>query len=465
MHNLRELAMRGGAYLSMRLGLGVTLNFGGILLLTRTIGPANYGLYAVALGTFMFLQYVSLWGVEVYLVRREGEEGAEVYHQGFTLLLLLGSAGAGLAIIGFPLLERWVTLDGLRPVALAMFCSLPVVLLGKIPLAILERALDYKKVALFELAGLFVFYLTSLPLAFAGAGAASPVAGWWAQQLLIVALLFPGARYLPRLYWEGAEARRMIRYGLSFSASMWVWQARDLVNPMIVSKFLGAEAAAYVDLSIRFVRGLSFVKEAMWRLSIAALGKIQQDRPRLVRAVSEGMKLQVIAQGPLLVGFGFVAYWFLPLVVGEKWGPVMQIYPFIALGYLVNAGFNLHSSTLYVLRKNSEVVVFHLVHLALFAGTAFVLVSRVGLVGYGLAEVVALGSYLVVHHYFAKELGSPDYWLSGAWMLALAMSLFVHQIGWWSLLGLGAVALWPRTWRELWGYASSMWNIWKAREA
>jgi PST family polysaccharide transporter len=451
--------MRAAAYLSLRQGLGVSISFGGILLLTRAIGPESYGLYAVAMGIFYFLLSVLLWGVEVYLVRREGEEREEIYHQAFTLLLLLGFGGTLLAVSAIPLLQSWVRLEGFAPVALAVLCSLPVTLLTKVPLARLERALDYRKVATIELACLAAYYLSALPLAFAGFGVTAPIVGWWVQQSLMLILLYPAARYLPRLHWDTALVKQMIAYGLSFSASLWVWQLRDLINPLVVGRYLGPEAAAYVDLATRFVKGLSFVKEAMWRLSIAALARIQNDKPRLVRAVTEGIKLQLLAQGPLLVGFGWVAIWMLPFISGAEWRPVMEVYPFIALSYLANAVFNLHSSALYVLRRNLDVVVFHSVHVALFAGSAFLLVPRLGLVGYGLAEVVALASYAVIHACFARRVGVPSYWLAGLWWVAAAMALFVYELGWWAALGLVVAALWPQTWRELSGYARSMWKV------
>lgn len=170
--------MRGGAYLSFRQGLGVTINFGGIILLTREIGPESYGVYAVALGIFMFLLNVALWGVNVYLARRDGEDDDdETYHQAFTLLLILGAASTALAVLAIPLIEGWVRIEGFAPAALALFLSLPIAVLAKVPLARLERALDYKRVAMIELSGMGAYYVAALPLAYAGFGVSAPVAG------------------------------------------------------------------------------------------------------------------------------------------------------------------------------------------------------------------------------------------------------------------------------------------------
>jgi PST family polysaccharide transporter len=434
----------------------MAISLGGVLLLTRTIGPDNYGLYTAAFGVFTYLQSISQLGIEVYLVRREGEEDAKAYHQAFTLLVLLGIGGMLLALLGLPLLEEWVRLEGFRPVAKVMFLGLPVVLVNQVPLAKLERNLDYRRVALIELAAQIVYYLVALPLAFQGYGVWAPVNGWWAQQIQSLGLLYWIAGYRPRFHWDVDQVRAMLGYSLGFSASIWVWQLRTLVNPLIVGRYGGAEAVGYVALAIRLVETLSFVKTITWRLAIATLAHLQGEKTRLVKAVTEGMGLQILALGPLLVGFGWVAPWLLPLLFGPRWLPVTQIYPFVALSYLSNVVFNMHSSVLYVLKRNWEVTAFHFVHVTLFAGAAFLLIPYMGLLGYGWAEIVALGSYSVIHTYLVCNAGSPDYRLAGLWWSAFAAALFVYQLGWWVAFGLIVIALLPSTHQQLGGYIKSL---------
>jgi len=197
------------------------------------------------------------------------------------------------------------------------------------------------------------------------------------------------------------------------------------------------------------VEGLSFIKSATWRLSIAVLARLQADRARLVQAVTEGMRLQVMALGPFLVGFGWAARWLLPSFFGNRWLPLLDVYPFIALSYLTNAVFNLHSSVLYVLKRNWEVAVFHLVHIVLLAGGTFILVPRLGLVGYGWAEVMALLSYGVIHAYTLRYIGAPKYQLAIVWWAGMVLPLFWRKLGVWSALGLALVLLWPGARREL----------------
>lgn len=454
--SLRDQILRGGTYLALRQGIGMLIGLIGVVLLTRSIGPGAYGIYAGALGVYTFLYILSKWGTEVYLIRYEGEIQAQDYHQAFSLLLILGLAGAAMASLAAPLLGHWMNLEGFGPVAAVMFAGLPVNLLSVVPLAQLERELDYRKVAWVELSVQVTFYLVALPLAYSGAGSWAPVGGWWAQQLIALGLLYLLTSYRPRLHWETPRVRAMVGYGLGYSASTWAWQLRLLVNPLVVGRYAGAEVVGYVALAIRLVEVLSFAKSVGYRLSISALARFQQDRDRLASALTEGMQLQVLSLGFPLLAFGLLGPWIVPLSFGHRWLPILEVYPFIALGYLANSIFSLHSSALYVLRRNWEVTVFHLVHITLFAGTAFLLVPRLGAIGYGWAEVLALAGYAVIHFYVVRAIGSPGYRLAVAWGTAFILAFFWRELGLVTGLGFVGVALWPQTWKTIGRYVRDL---------
>jgi O-antigen/teichoic acid export membrane protein len=454
--SLRTKVMRGGVFLAIRQGLGMIIGLGGVLLLTRTIGPTNYGIYSAAFGMFWYLQILCQLGIEVFIVRQEGEDRPEIYDQAFTLLLLLSLGGVIISQLAMPMLQSWLGLPGFEPVARSMFLSLPLILVLQVPLAKLERQLDYRRVASVELANQFLFYLVALTLAFQGKGVWAPLIAWWCQQVQATLLFFWFSGYRPQLCWNRLLVKQMLTYSIGYSASSWVWQARSLVNPLLIGRFAGAEAVAYVALAIRLVDVLSFVRGATWRIAIAALAQFQSDKRRLVNAVTEGMGLQILALGPLLVLFAIVSPWLIPLLFGAKWLPVVALFPPIALGSLTNALFNMHCSTLYVLKRNWDVTIFHIVHIALFAGSTALLLPHVGMAAYGYGEMIALASYAIVHFYLQWRVGSPSYGLALLWWAAFGAALFVHQVGWWIGVGILGVGILPITHQTLIGYIKSV---------
>ncbi len=448
--SLRDRVLQGGTHLMVRQGLGVIIGAGGTLLLTQAIGPGNYGLWSAALGIYFYTFNVSRLGIEVYLIRSEEEPRPQDYHQAFSLLLLLGVVGAGLAILALPFIERWVRLEGFGLVAAVLFIGLPVNMLGLVPLVRLERALNYKKIALIELSGQTITYAVALPLAYGGLGPWAPVSGWWAQQLLTLSLLYRKSDYRPRLHWEAVRARAMLGYGLGYSASNWTGQLRDLVNPLIVGRYAGAEAVGYVALASRLVQQSSFnITDIAYRVSLAALARLQAERVRLVNAVIEGTTLQLMVLGPLLAGAGLVAHYALPPLLGPSWVPVLDIYPFIALHYLGYAACNLYISGLQVLRRNRQATALLLLHVAVFAGAAALLVPRLGFVGYGWAEVVALPTFVLLQIWVLTHVEWSRYARVGVWFFAWGLPLFAPQLGPLAWASLAVPLLWSATRKEL----------------
>lgn len=412
---LRSKVIKGGALMVIRQALGILLSLIGVLFITKVIGPTEYGLYGVSYGIVSFLGGLGIWGLDVYLLRKTSNADQQDYDQVFTLLLCISSVFTLCLVLGQNIIAQMVNLPQVAPLIATLGLTLPLSLLN-LPLTIkLDRDLNFQRVAYIELVSQISYYVIALPLAHQGAGAWAPVGGLWLQQITMVLLTLYSTNLRPRLCWKPTLIREMLAYGLSYSSSTWVWQLRSLVTTVLLGRLAGAQAVGFVALAIRFAEMLAFAKSVTWRLAMAALAKLENDPTRLRRSIEEGMRLQALAVGLPMASFTIVAPVVLPLIFGKDWTPVLYVFPLIAIGYVSNSIFNLHSSVLYLLGKNLEVTWFHVAHVALFASSAFLLIPRLGIIGYGWAEIAALASYIVIHIYLAKEIGSPNYTVALSW--------------------------------------------------
>jgi PST family polysaccharide transporter len=125
------------------------------------------------------------------------------------------------------------------------------------------------------------------------------------------------------------------------------------------------------------------------------------------------------------------------------------------LSYLLNSVFNMPASALYVRRRNRDVLAYHIVHILLFAGASLVFVPAVGIVGYGIGELVALPSYLVLHRQLGKLI-PYSYDRPLPWLIAFLPPLWAAALSFpWSLLLWTpsiVVLLWPPQRRQLGEY-------------
>jgi O-antigen/teichoic acid export membrane protein len=265
--SLRGKIFEGGAMLMGRQLVSMALSVVGLLVITRIIGPAAYGPYVAALGICQYAQNLGQAGIGVYLVRAQGEVTERTYDVATTLLLL--SSGGLMLILeaSLGLIARWVPMPGLTPLLAVMLVTVVLQTLTVAASARLERALDFRRVAMIETVGQLLYYGAALPLVLTGFGVWSLVMGWCLQQLFLCVGFHVAARYRPRLAWDTAIVRATLGYTLGYAASDWTWQLRGLVNPLIVGHFLPAEAVGQVGLAIRMMELLSFTKTVAYRRS------------------------------------------------------------------------------------------------------------------------------------------------------------------------------------------------------
>ena len=426
---LRERTIKGGAFLLAREAVGIVVSTVGVLLVTRIIGPRQYGLFGAGLGIANFALTLGPWGLDAYLLRKAENPSEEEFRQVFTLFVLISVTLTGGTLFARHLIaatlkmpEEGLLLTMLVPAAMLNLLGVPAMVK-------LARDLNFKQVAFNELMGQSIFYVVAVPLALGGAKAWAPTAGFLAQQATLLTLSYLTSRVRIGLHWEVPLIKQMLGYGLSYSGSMWIYQLRPLVNPVIVGRFAGAEAVGYVALSIRVVQTLTVAKDTTQRIAMAALAKLNQDATRLRSVVSEGMRLQAVAVGVPLASFTLLVPFLVPLGLGHQWVPAVRLFPYIALSYLSNAMFNLHTTVLYILKKNLLVTWYNIVQVMLLTGAGLLFVPRLGFVGYGYAEVSALLSYVMLHMMFTEVVGSLSYTAPGIWYLTTVCVIILGALG------------------------------------
>lgn len=426
---LRELVLRGTTYLTLRQALSMGIGIVGVVVLTRQIGPSDYGRYVGSLAIVTFLTAVTRIGVDTYVIRRPVEPDRHAYRVAFTLMLVIGGAtlvlGALLApvVIGGLIGESFV-----RPFQ-ALLVALPLSLLLAPGLASLERELRYRRVAFVELLNTIVFYGVAVALAFANPTVWAPVAGYLAAQAVSLLATVVAARFPVGLAWSRTEAREIIRFGTPLTLASACNEGRRLVNPVVVGGLLGPAAVGVVGLALRVTEMLRFVSAAGYRVSVAVLSRLVGDAGRLSRAVSEGMFLQILGVAPLLAGFAVTSGWLVPALLGKSWDETVTVFPPIAAAAVLIASMSLQSSLLYVVGRGTDVLLANLASLALLAaGAAAAIRIWDSPVAYGIGELASVAALWLVHRAAARFV-SVDYCAVAPWLGASLTPLAFPWVG------------------------------------
>lgn len=449
---LRERVLVGGAYLTGRRALSMLLQLLGVTLVTRAVGPDAYGVFHASLGVVSYLNTLSLMKVDVFLLRESRNAPRSLFDLAFWWLLTTSLAatliGSLLMVIGRGV---WGEVEGFAMIAVLVCATVPLTVIRFVPQAMLERELDYRRTAAIDILSQLLYYAVAIPLAQLGYGVWALVGGHWVGTLASTGGFFWITRYRPRWYWNAAQWREMVRYGLSLSVYNWIYDLRNLAPSMLLLPLAGERVVGYLAIAQRFLTMLSFVSDTANRLAIPAIARIQDDAEKLKRAVKEGALLQTLALGVFLAGFAGTAPWVLPLLLGNRWetptlvlafglaATRLQIFVLFAMqGYAITV-------RKYLWVPLRAVVAQTLVFFALAAASAAYLPHEYKIVGYLLADIVAhLVNHAFHYYYFQRLIGRVNFGVAPMWTAAVICGLFAPVFSTW--LYLPAVALLTNPW-------------------
>ena len=446
---LRAKVAKGGFVLMVRQFIFAALSVVGALVTTRIIGPFEYGTYITALTIHAFIAGVFGLGVQAYLIRVPLEPGDRVFDVASTFLLTLGVVCGLSEIFIFALFGRYIGVGHAVPILVFLACTLPVQLGCTPAAALLDRQLSYERIALVDLVAVTIYYLLAIAACLCRLGRLG--SGHRLDD--------PARRQFRGLSPYGALAARirpgtgkpcveMLGYSVAWASSGWIWQARSLVNPLIIGNVLGVEAVGFVSLAQRLVDMLCFTRPIVWRIAMAAFTRVQNEPRKLVRAIEDGMELQALAIGPPLIFFAIFGKDMVGTVFGERWSPSFAIYPFVALANFWLVLFTLHSSALAVYARNLAVALFNALDLIVFIVCTIILVPKIGAKAIGVADVLALSTLTVLDWNFRRRVGSLSYLrtmpLIATISLALALSSLTRWAGLLPLLALASPGTWDR---------------------
>jgi len=293
-----------------------------IVLFTRLLNPAQYGVYALAFSVGSLTQTVLLTWTEAAMARflaTRIEDGRLSDHFATLFRLWLGAA------VAVPLACAAVLLTPLhQSLKIAMVAALASTLVNSLMKLTMERrraAGEVSGAALLTMAQTAGGFLVGLALAFAGLGGAAPILGVGVISAVCVLLVLPGElRRMAGGKFDKALARAYAAYGLPVSMSLILALVLASTDRLLLGAFLdeatvGVYHAGYSlgsrTLDVVFI----WLGMAGAPALISALERGGQ--PALTEAAREQAGFMTLLTLPAAVGLALVARPLADLMVGE----------------------------------------------------------------------------------------------------------------------------------------------------
>jgi len=327
---LGALALSGSNVIRMVVQLAM------LPVLARLVGPAEYGLVALAVPFVLFCNMLADAGMSQALARRQ-DATPELESTVFWL-----AAGLGLALAVAASLGAWPLGWALRQPRLPglIMALSPILVMSGATAVANARVIRQGRFAVFaggDLISTVAAAAVAFWAAYHGAGAWSLVAQqitlWLAKFLWVNAAARPpvAAGFRP------SEVRDLARFGLhAVGSNLSDFVARNVDN-MIVGGVLGATALGYYAMAYQIVRVPDLILSGplyLYIFTAVSRAAHRGDRAQAAQLAVSALRLTVTALAPVFAGLALVAPLAVHLVLGEKWRPAGPV-----LAYLCAAGF------------------------------------------------------------------------------------------------------------------------------
>ncbi|HOG46257.1 MAG TPA: lipopolysaccharide biosynthesis protein [Anaerolineae bacterium] len=415
--------------------------------LARHIPPEDFGLYAIVSMALGMVAMFSEIGVRPAVVQHKDVCGRYV---GMAFMLSLGLGGLAMALTWIA--APWVAAFFGQPQVTGLLRATSVTLLisgyAAVAMALFERELHYRKLALIDVASYTAgFGLVGIGLALRGAGVWAIVAATVSQSLMRALLLATTSRPIVRPKWSWRDLRDLVRFGAGLSAAQLFGYGASQADNAAVGRLIGPEALGLYQMAFTIMdlprRFLGIVVD---QVMYAAMTRVQDDMARLRTGYLQSLEVTTVVLLPVTVLAVVVAPEAVRGLLGERWSgavlPAQILLTQVPLRASVRLSDSLGGAVGRVYRLAATKMLY-----ALMVGVGAVAGARWGLEGVATAvTLVTVANWLIMVRLALQILQIParDYWR--AWLPGCLLSI-VALVGAWPSITLMRLSASPEVLR------------------
>lgn len=300
-------------------------------LLTHLLSPGEIGLFALAMVVQAFLGAFVDQAMGEVVVQRASQSPGDL-DTAFWLDCGLAALLVGAAVLGAGYLASAMNQPQLDNIIRGLSVAVLIGTLGNVPLALLQRRLDFKRVAHMTLVSQVVAGSLAVMLALAGWGVWSLVANQLCETAIKTGLAWWHAGWRPGLRVSGKSVRSLSSYWIHTIGFRLFFFARSNADRLIIGLILGPVSLGYYTTAVRIMRMvIDTFCEGVSKAVLAIMSRMQSDPAGLERGFEQLLRLTLLATLPVLAGLAVLGPELMPLVFGAQWRPSGQILPVLCV--------------------------------------------------------------------------------------------------------------------------------------
>jgi O-antigen/teichoic acid export membrane protein len=332
------------AWVAWGSGVMAVLKIVVLVLLTRLLSPADFGVVSAALIVITFALTFSQLGLGPALVQRPVLQPAHI-STAFLASSLFGVMAGAVVWASAPLIADFFRMDNLAPVVRVLAVVFPVMGFSTVAESLLQREMRFKLLANADVVTYGIGYGLGITLALLGWGMWSLVAAHLTYSVLRAAVLLRAEP--PRLHPSptGPAFRELMDYGVGQSAGRIAVFLANQADNLVVGRFLGATALGLYSRAYQLMAvPTALIGDVLDRVLFPTMSRVQDDPRRLASAYLQGTAFVALLTLPAGVVAALLAPELVHVAFGSKWAELVPPFQVLALGMMFRTSYRMSDS-------------------------------------------------------------------------------------------------------------------------
>jgi PST family polysaccharide transporter len=301
-----------------------------VVVLARLLPRESYGVMAMAL-TVMNLAFVlNSMGISTSIIRlKELSERLKVtlYWCAMGVAVLIAVV---LIVIAYPIALAYKQPE-LTSIICALAMTFPIVGLGVIHQALLERDSDFRKIAILETTSTIGGLVIALGLAWAGFGVWALVFQMLGTVILNAVQLNMVCKWRPQFFFDKKELHSVLGFSADFSLFQFIVYFERNADSMIIGRLLGSAVLGVYSMAYKVMLfPLQNIATVASRAVFPALSRLQHSPQEMGALFLRSTSAISLITAPMMAGMFFLRVPFVELMFGDRWSEVADVLKWLA---------------------------------------------------------------------------------------------------------------------------------------
>lgn len=402
----KNKAINGGKWITFSTVVSTVFQFMQVAILARLLPPAAFGVVSISTLIIAFFNIFTNLGFSNSIIYKQ-EQDRKVLSTLYFLNLILGIVIFIAIYFSAPLIIAYYKEVKLGPVIRLSSTYFLIVYFGQIYYFLLEKELQFKKVAAIEITGAIIGTTVTITFAYSGMEELSLIYGQICMQLVrtILQIILGRKYFVPKLYFNIGAIKEHLQFGLYNVADGFIGFIQSNADNIIIGGVLGVKMLGYYTIAIQLaVFPITKLNPIVLQVTYPLLAKMKNNLLGLKNSYIKILDFLSYINLPLLAGLFITADSVVPLFYGQGWEQtiaLIKIFVFISF-------FSCLSHPLYTLAftrgKPKLLFYLNLATLAVKLPLLYVFSKYWGMTGIALAFLLATFVNLVINFCIVQHL-------------------------------------------------------------